>query len=56
MSTTAKAIRVKGDAASAQYKIYRTSPTENCVELAAVRAGQAVTVPAQGMVTLVGIK
>ena len=51
-----KAIRVKGDGASAQYKVFRTSPSENCKEIATVKTGDSVAIPAQAVVTLVGVK
>lgn len=56
LGTTAKAIRVKGDRASTQYKLYRTSPTENCVQAGAVKADDSISIPAQGVVTLVGAR
>lgn len=56
VGTKDKPIQIKGDGISAQYKLLRTSKTENCVEVTPVKAGGAITVPAQGMVTLVGMK
>lgn len=49
-----KAVSLKGGAE--QYKVFQTSASDNCRELAAVKAGQPVAVPAQGVVTLVGTK
>ncbi|WP_157579074.1 hypothetical protein [Spirosoma montaniterrae] len=56
VGTTNKTIRVKGDGVSTQYKVFLTSATDNCNELTAVKAGESVTIPAQGVVTLVGAK
>lgn len=51
-----KTIRIKGDGSSTQYKLYRTSATENCREGMAVKAGGTVIIPTQSIVTLVGAK
>jgi len=51
-----KAIRIKGDSGITQYQVFRTSSSENCKELMAVKAGNPVTIPAQGVVTLVAVK
>ena len=56
IATVDKAIRVKGDGVSTQYQIFRTSPSENCRETIPVKAGEPITIPAQGVVTLVGMK
>ena len=56
IGTTDKAIRVKGDGVSTQYKVFLTSVSENCTELTAIIAGESVTIPTQGVVTLVGLK
>lgn len=53
---TDKAILVKGDGVSTGYKVFRTSASENCTELRAVKAGESVTIPAQGVVTMLGLK
>ena len=55
IGTTDKAIRVKGDGVSMQYKVFLTSVSENYTELTAIKAGESVTIPAQGVVTLVGV-
>lgn len=56
IGTTDKAIRVKGDGVSTQYNVFRTTASENCQELTAVKAGDTITMPAQSVVTLVGVK
>lgn len=56
IGTTDKAIRVKGDGVSTQYKVFLTSVSENYTELTAIKAGESVTIPTQGVVTLVGVK
>ena len=56
VGTANKAIRVKGDGVSTQYKVFRTSSSENCEEQVIVKKGDPVTIPAQGVVTLVGVK
>lgn len=56
IGTTDKAIRVTGDGASAQYQVIRTSASENCKEGTVLKAGETVTIPAQGVLTLVGTK
>ena len=56
VGTTDKAIRVKGDGVSTQYKVFLTSPSENCREMTSTKAGEAILIPAQGVVTLVGVK
>lgn len=49
-----KTVRIKGDAASGQYQVFRTSATDDCRSLPALRAGDALTLPAQSVLTLVG--
>ena len=56
IGTASKAIRVKGDGVSTGYKVFLTSVSENCSELTTIKAGESVTIPAQGVVTLVGVK
>lgn len=56
IGTTNKAIRVKGDGVSTRYKVFLTSATDNCTELPVIKAGESITIPAQGVVTLAGVK
>ena len=56
VSNVDKAVRVKGDGVSTQYKVFTTSATANCREGTAVKAGESVTIPTQGVVTLVGVR
>ncbi len=48
-------IQIKGDGTSTQYKVFRTSATENCEELSAVKTGERIVLLAQSIVTLVGV-
>ncbi len=56
IGSTDKAIQVKGDGTATQYKVYQTTVLDNCVEKSPVKAGKSVTIPAQSVVTLVGMK
>lgn len=51
-----KAVAVKGDGVSTQYKTYRTSASEDCREGAVVKVGDSVNLPAKSVLTLVGVK
>ena len=53
---TDKTIRITSDGASTQYQVVRTSASENCKEGAVLKVGETVTIPAQGVLTLVGMK
>ncbi len=56
VGTADKAVQVKNDAVSSQYQAFLTSPTDDCRSLATVKAGDIVTIPAQSVLTLVGVK
>lgn len=56
VGNTETPVQIKGDGTSAQYKVFRTSATENCKELTNVKAGERIVLPAQSVVTLVGMK
>jgi len=56
VGTSDKAVQINGDATSGQYQVFLTSPTDDCRALPTIKAGTAVTVPAQGVVTMIGAK
>lgn len=56
VGTIDKAIRVTGDGASTQYQVVLTSASENCKEGTVLKVGETVMIPAQGILTLIGMK